>query len=110
MRFKLKDYKKLSRARTLRVRRRSTKFALRLEVLHLLLNAKTKEEQESALRQYMEESIMMAGLLKTPYHDKMPRKLKKKEKQKMCDIYNAYVILPELLTFILNNRDEEESK
>lgn len=109
MKFKIRDYKKLSRAKTLRVRRRSTKFALRLEVLHLLLNAKTKEEQESALRQYAEEACMMSELFKAPYHSKMPRKLKKREKQKACDIYNAYVLVPELITFILSNRDEESN-
>ena len=109
MRFKIKNYRKLSRAKTLRVRKRSTCIALGLEVLHLLLEAKTEEERESAIRQYRQEASMMEGLLRYPSYPKFPRKLKKKEKQKACDIFNAYALVPELVIFILSNRDEKES-
>lgn len=109
MRFKTKDYKKLSKAKSLRVRKRSTNIALGLNVLHLLLNAKTEEEQEYAMEKYAEEQSTLAELLKYPHCPKLPRKLKKREKQKVCDIFNAYAIIPELVIFILSKRDEEKS-
>lgn len=109
MRFKIRTFEKLSKTKRARIRKRSTDIALKLEVLHLILNAKTKEEQEHTLSLYIEEYANLHDMITHNHMAKLPRKLKKREKQRACDIFNAYAIIPELLTLILSERDEEKS-
>lgn len=102
--FKIKDYNKLSKAKRLLVRKRSTKIALRLEVFHDLLNVKTEEQLDSIVAQMQEERSNLTSLMEAQHWNKLPRKRKKKEKRLICDYFNAYALIPELVALVISSK------
>lgn len=105
----MKSYYRLSKAKHLLVRKRSTRIALRLKVFHNFLNAKTEEELNSVVAQIQKEVSDLTSIMESQYWDKLPRKRKKKEKRLICDYFNAYALIPELVTFIISNKHEREA-
>lgn len=108
MKIKFKTRTNLSKAKTRRVRERSIRIALGIPLLRLLINAKTEEEFQTLLAQYNKEVEELHEIIESFHWEKLPRKLKKKEKLRISDIYNAFVILPELAIFISYNRNEKD--
>ena len=106
--FKIKDYNKLSKAKRLLVRKRSTEIALRLKVFHDFLNAKTEEQLDSIVAQMQKEVSSLISLLESRHWNKLPRKRKKKEKRLICDYFNAYALIPELVALVISNGHERK--
>lgn len=104
--FKTKEISKLSNAKRYRIRKRSTNITARLKVFYDFLNAKTKEEMDKAVAKILSEVDDLGLLMQSGYWRKLPRKKKKREKQLICDYYNAYALIPELAFYIKHNQDE----
>lgn len=102
-------YYKLSKAKRLLVRKRSTRIALGLRVLYDFLNAKTEEDINSVVARVKEDVGTLTSLMESSDWSKLPRKKKKKEKRLICDYFNAYALIPELVTFIIFNKNENRS-
>lgn len=102
-------YHKLSKAKRLLVRKRSTRIALKLIVLYDFLNAKTEEDINSIAARMKEEIDTLTSLMESYDWSKLPRKKKKKEKRLICDYFNAYALIPELVAFIISNKNENRS-
>lgn len=107
--FKMTEYHKLSKAKRLLIRKRSTRIVFGLKVLYSFLNAKTEEDMNSVVAQIQEEVNTLTSIMDSPDWNKLPRKRKKKEKRLMCDYFNAYALIPELVTFIISNKHEREA-
>lgn len=107
--FKMTEYHKLSKAKRLLIRKRSTRIALGLKVLHGFLNAKTEDDINSVIARIQEDVNTLTSLMEASNWGKLPRKRKKKEKRLICDYFNAYALIPELVTFIISNRHEREA-
>ena len=109
MKMKFKVMSHFSNAKMRRIRKRSVKIALCIPYLRLLVTAKTEEEFQTLVKHYDADNKELREIIESYNWEKLPRKLKKKEKQRVSDIYNAFIILPELAAFIISNRDEKDS-
>lgn len=109
MKLKFKQ-KHLSKAMLRRIRKRSAKYALALAV-ECGVTMKTRLSELVELREKL--SKMRASdweMMQNAYSSKLPRKAKKKLKQQLCNYYNRWVILPEVMSLILYQNEENSDQ